>query len=90
MSHGTPTTVSMQRATQRYRGLMEPGAQDYEAVLSDATRTLDDVDRSLERLDAGTYGTCEVCGEPIDDVRLAGRPTVSTCAQHQPPEAITG
>jgi len=69
---------------------MELGTQDYEAVLSDATRTLDDVDRSLERLDAGTYGTCEVCGEPIDDERLGGQPTISTCAQHQPLGAITG
>jgi DnaK suppressor protein len=64
---------------------MDLEAQDYEAVLSDAARTLDDVDRALERLDAGTYGTCEVCGESIDDDRLVARPTVSTCLRHQPP-----
>jgi putative transposase len=40
---------------------------------------LDEVEQSLARLDAGTYGRCEVCGEPIDDGRLAELPTARTC-----------
>ena len=31
---------------------------------------LNDVDRALERLRAGTYRTCQVCGSTIDDVAL--------------------
>ena len=36
------------------------------------------------RLAAGTYGTCEVCGEPIDPARLEARPTATTCVRHAP------
>jgi len=44
-------------------------------------RLLDEVERALARLDDGTYGRCEACGEPIADDRLAEHPIVSTCAR---------
>jgi RNA polymerase-binding transcription factor DksA len=44
---------------------------------------LRDVDEALARLDAGTYGRCEVDGAPIDDERLAAQPTARRCAAHQ-------
>jgi RNA polymerase-binding transcription factor DksA len=40
---------------------------------------LDDVDRALERLSAGTYATCEGCGAGIDGADLATHPTRRTC-----------
>lgn len=43
---------------------------------------LADVDRTLSRLDDGGYGSCEVCGQPIADERLAASPTASTCGDH--------
>jgi RNA polymerase-binding transcription factor DksA len=49
-----------------------------------AERTLDEVDRALERLDNGTYGRCEVCGETIDEARLEADPTARTCTRHLP------
>jgi DnaK suppressor protein len=42
---------------------------------------LDEVERALSRLDDGTYGRCEACGEPIDDGRLADLPVVTACAR---------
>ncbi len=51
-------------------------------VLAEAEVLLDDIDHALHRLDAGTYGTCEVCGVCIDDERLAERPTARTCDGH--------
>jgi len=53
-----------------------------EALAADARRRLDDVDAALARLDAGTYGICTVGGEPIDDARLAARPTATVCVAH--------
>ena len=50
--------------------------------LDAAERDVDDVERALERLDAGTHGTCEVCGSPIDPDVLAESPTTRTCAAH--------
>lgn len=40
---------------------------------------LGEIEAALERLDAGTYGTCERCGAPIGDGRLEARPTARTC-----------
>ncbi|HVV29939.1 MAG TPA: TraR/DksA C4-type zinc finger protein [Mycobacteriales bacterium] len=37
------------------------------------------VERALERLDAGTYGYCEVCGNPIGKERLKAFPKVTLC-----------
>jgi RNA polymerase-binding transcription factor DksA len=44
--------------------------------------TLNDVDRALERLRAGTYRTCQVCGSNIDDVDLEANPLVANCSAH--------
>lgn len=46
------------------------------------TRDQDRVRRivaALRRLDAGTYGTCEGCGEPIDASRLDLMPETTRC-----------
>ncbi len=38
---------------------------------------------ALERLEKGTYGICEECGEPIAPARLQAMPEVSTCVRCQ-------
>ena len=43
---------------------------------------LDDIDRALQRLDAGTYGTCEVCGAAIGEERLEAMPATRWCREH--------
>ncbi len=47
--------------------------------LEDARKHLADLDSALERLDAGDYGSCDVCGKPIATGRLLARPTARTC-----------
>lgn len=37
---------------------------------------------ALERIDAGTYGVCEVCGQPIPEGRLEVRPDATRCVLH--------
>ena len=41
--------------------------------------TLERTERALAKLDEGTYGLCDVCGEPIAPKRLAAMPDVVTC-----------
>jgi RNA polymerase-binding transcription factor DksA len=48
-----------------------PTVLDLDAI----ERDLADVEVALARLDAGTYWTDEVTGQPLDDARLAERPT---------------
>lgn len=38
-----------------------------------------DVVAALDRIDAGTFGTCERCGNQIPDERLEARPTAALC-----------
>lgn len=38
--------------------------------------------RALEKLESGTFGTCEVCGELIEENRLLILPTARTCVAH--------
>ena len=40
---------------------------------------VDQVTRAIERIDEGTYGTCERCGQPIDATRLRELPHASLC-----------
>jgi RNA polymerase-binding transcription factor DksA len=43
---------------------------------------LDEVRRARRRVADGTYGTCEVCGEPIPEGRLEARPWATRCVVH--------
>jgi DnaK suppressor protein len=49
------------------------------AVLDATRRRLTDLDEALSRLAAGTYGSCERCGNPIPADRLTARPVARTC-----------
>lgn len=37
---------------------------------------------ALEKIDNGTYGVCEVSGEPIEEDRLEANPAAKTCKAH--------
>ena len=41
------------------------------------------VERALERLAAGSYGLCNDCGQPIPPKRLEARPTATLCVSCQ-------
>jgi len=43
---------------------------------------LSDVERALERLEAGSYSLCEVCGTEIDLARLDASPVTRRCEAH--------
>jgi RNA polymerase-binding transcription factor DksA len=43
---------------------------------------LDEVRRARLRVADGTYGRCEVCGDPIPDGRLEARPWATRCITH--------
>jgi sigma-B regulation protein RsbU (phosphoserine phosphatase) len=45
-------------------------------------RLLQQIDRTLERIDKGSFGICEVCHDPIEPERLAFDPMISVCLDH--------
>ncbi len=52
---------------------------EVEALGATLREALDDVERALAKLGAGTYGTCEDCGQPIDPLRLEAKPAARYC-----------
>jgi len=50
-----------------------------DALLAQSTQRLSQIGEALERLDAGTYGLCVRCGEPIAAARLEARPYAPNC-----------
>jgi RNA polymerase-binding transcription factor DksA len=53
-----------------------------DALRASLRRRLVEVDGALDRLAAGTYGFCTVCGDPIAPARLEARPTTDRCIRH--------
>ncbi len=37
---------------------------------------------ALKKIESGTYGICEVSGEPIEKERLEANPAAATCMKH--------
>ncbi len=52
------------------------------ALASQLQEQLDDVGRALAKMDAGTYGLCEVCGKEISEARLEAMPATRYCIDH--------
>ncbi len=46
---------------------------------------LAEVDDALARMDAGAYGRCDVCRDPIEHDRLMADPLARTCRDHMSP-----
>jgi RNA polymerase-binding transcription factor len=49
------------------------------SVVKALRSTLQDVERAFAKIEAGTYGTCEQCGKPIDPERLEALPWALVC-----------
>ena len=45
--------------------------------------TIAEIDVALKRIDDGTYGRCEIGGEPIPEERLRAIPWATRCIDHQ-------
>lgn len=48
-------------------------------VVESLKTQLDNIDRALGKIEAGTYGTCEDCGKAIPAARLEARPESIRC-----------
>ncbi|MGW4854202.1 TraR/DksA C4-type zinc finger protein [Streptomyces sp. NPDC004288] len=51
------------------------------ALAANAQEMLEQSEHALERLDAGTYGLCEVCGKPIGKARMQAFPRATLCVE---------
>ncbi|WP_197359567.1 TraR/DksA family transcriptional regulator, partial [Streptomyces clavuligerus] len=51
------------------------------ALAANAREMLEQTERALQRLDAGTYGLCENCGKPIGKARMQAFPRATLCVE---------
>ena len=49
------------------------------ALSAQARAAVEEIDRALAKIEAGTYGTCEQCGQPIPKARLKALPYATLC-----------
>lgn len=52
---------------------------EVEALAAKLREALSEVQRALEKIDEGTYGICERCGQPIAEARLEVMPAARYC-----------
>jgi DnaK suppressor protein len=74
---GDPGGVGADTASITFDRELEEGLQE------SALQTLAQINRALERLADGSYGSCERCGKPIGSERLHVRPWAILCIEDQ-------
>lgn len=53
------------------------------ATLSVLETRFNNIKLALQKIEDGTYGVCEVSGEPIEAARLDANPAARTCIAHK-------
>ena len=53
------------------------------SIQGNAEYLLAQVDRALEKIEEGTYGTCDRGDHPIEEARLQAIPYATLCMKHQ-------
>jgi DnaK suppressor protein len=72
------------RDIERMDRIQEEAAEVALAALDEqGRREMEAIQAALARIDAGTYGNCETCGETISAARLTAMPTARRCVACQ-------
>jgi len=86
LEHNEGTVGQLEDDTQSHadpndRATAESG-RSFDLRLADRDRKLiGKIKSALERIDQGTFGVCEDCGQAIEDKRLEVRPVTSQCIE---------
>ena len=77
-------STSDSRVDDNFADLGQVAAEQGEnqALAAQLRNELAEVELALKKLDSGTYGRCETCGEPISPARLEAMPAARFCINH--------
>ncbi|HEY6468456.1 MAG TPA: TraR/DksA C4-type zinc finger protein [Candidatus Dormibacteraeota bacterium] len=86
-------TADAQEATERELSSAEQhpselasetiGLELDQSVQKHAELELAELEEAVKRVDSGSYGNCEACGQPIGEARLEALPTARFCIEDQ-------
>lgn len=80
-----PTPPADRDTSQADDNTMADTIEDYEdnaAIVSTLEARYNDVRSSLDKIEHGTYGNCQICGKEIELDRLEANPSAKTCKEH--------
>ncbi|HET9731099.1 MAG TPA: TraR/DksA C4-type zinc finger protein [Acidimicrobiales bacterium] len=80
LASDTPVDVQFDEESGEGAGTHVERDRDF-ALYQQALARADEAREALARLDAGTYGRCQNCGEQIAAERLEALPTAATCVR---------
>lgn len=78
----TPNNLNVTNADKNELADQIENYEGNTAILKQLEIQLNDVKLALEKIENGTYGTCEVGGEAIAEDRLEAMPSARTCIEH--------
>jgi RNA polymerase-binding transcription factor DksA len=56
--------------------------EENSGILEQLDKQMSEVQAALDRIEKGTYGICEISGEPIEKERLEANPSARTSLKH--------
>jgi len=77
-----PEDVETQEADEN---VVADRAEDWierSSTLGELETRYNNINRALAKIEAGTYGVCEISGEAIEEDRLDANPSARTCKAH--------
>lgn len=77
-----PTDLDSDSADENEVADTIEGFEENSAILKQLEIQLLQVESALGKIDAGTYGKCNVCGQEIPEHRLLANPAALTCMEH--------
>jgi RNA polymerase-binding transcription factor DksA len=78
VGHGPSATLSFDEGFAD-SGQVTAERGEVEALAGTLLETLQDIEDALAKFEAGTYGTCERCGNEIQPARLEAMPAARLC-----------
>ena len=77
-----PEVMDIQEADRNETADRIESFEENTAILKQLEIRYNHIEDALKRMDAGTYGVCEVGGQPIEKARLFANPAATTCTAH--------